>query len=148
MSKDEKCTCKACKNTVFRCQICKFVGFLLPSSSWLLKLPFNSVDIKISCFHFPIDVAPQFLSKFKLHLQTASCSWKYSEFEKSAATTAVKSPTNMHTQLAEQMIHCTLRTRSLRDCTLRTRSLRNCTLHTRSLRNCTLCTCTLRTCVF
>ena len=39
MSKDEKCTCKACKNTVFRCQICKFVGFLLPSSSWLLKLP-------------------------------------------------------------------------------------------------------------
>ena len=26
-------------NTVFHCQICKFVGFLLPSSSWLLKLP-------------------------------------------------------------------------------------------------------------
>ena len=25
--------------TVFHCQICKFVGFLLPSSSWLLKLP-------------------------------------------------------------------------------------------------------------
>ena len=39
MSKDEKYTCKACKNTVFHCQICKFVGFLLPSSSWLLKLP-------------------------------------------------------------------------------------------------------------
>ena len=39
MSKDEKCTCKACKNTVFHCQICKFVGFLLPSSSWLLMLP-------------------------------------------------------------------------------------------------------------
>ena len=39
MSKDEKCTCKACKNSVFHCQICKFVGFLLPSSSWLLKLP-------------------------------------------------------------------------------------------------------------
>ena len=39
MSKDEKCTCKACKNTVFHRQICKFVGFLLPSSSWLLKLP-------------------------------------------------------------------------------------------------------------
>ena len=39
MSKDEKCTCKACKNPVFHCQICKFVGFLLPSSSWLLKLP-------------------------------------------------------------------------------------------------------------
>ena len=27
MSKDEKCTCKACKTTVFHCQICKFVGF-------------------------------------------------------------------------------------------------------------------------
>ena len=38
MSKDEKCMCKACKNTVFHCQICKFVGSLLPSSSWLLKL--------------------------------------------------------------------------------------------------------------
>ena len=32
MSKDEKCTWKACKNTVFHCQICKFVGVLLPSS--------------------------------------------------------------------------------------------------------------------
>ena len=39
MSKDEKCTWKASKNTVFHCEICKFVGFLLPSSSWLLKLP-------------------------------------------------------------------------------------------------------------
>ena len=26
MSKYEKCTCKACKNTVFHCQICKFLG--------------------------------------------------------------------------------------------------------------------------
>ena len=53
MSKDDKCTCKACKNTVFHCQICKFVGFLLPSSSWLLKLPIYSpeevmVDEKIA----------------------------------------------------------------------------------------------------
>ena len=30
MSKDEKCTCK---NSVFHCQICKFVGFLWPLSS-------------------------------------------------------------------------------------------------------------------
>ena len=41
MSKNETCTCKACKNTVFHCQICKFETFLLPSSSWLLKLPNN-----------------------------------------------------------------------------------------------------------
>ena len=41
MSKDEKYTCKAGKNPDFHCQICKFVGFLLPSSSWLLKLPIN-----------------------------------------------------------------------------------------------------------
>ena len=34
----KKCTCKACKNTVFHRQICKFVGFLLPWSSWLIKL--------------------------------------------------------------------------------------------------------------
>ena len=39
MSKYEKCTCKACKAIVFHCQICKFTTFLLPSSSWLLKLP-------------------------------------------------------------------------------------------------------------
>ena len=38
MSKSEKCTCKACKTTVFHCQICKFLTFLLPSSSWLLRL--------------------------------------------------------------------------------------------------------------
>ena len=37
MSKEEKCTCKACKNTVFQCQICKFVGFLSPSLLWLLN---------------------------------------------------------------------------------------------------------------
>ena len=35
MSKEEKCTCKTCKNTVFHCQICKSVGFLLPS--WLRR---------------------------------------------------------------------------------------------------------------
>ena len=38
-SKKMENTQKACKNTVFHCQMCKFVGFLLPSSSWLLKLP-------------------------------------------------------------------------------------------------------------
>ena len=42
MSKDEKYTCKVCKNTVVHCQIFKFVEFLMPSSSWLLKLPFDT----------------------------------------------------------------------------------------------------------
>ena len=37
MWKDEKC--KACTNNVFHCPICKFVGFLLTLSSWLLELP-------------------------------------------------------------------------------------------------------------
>ena len=37
MSKNEKCTCKACKTIVFHCQICKFVTFLLASLSWCLK---------------------------------------------------------------------------------------------------------------
>ena len=46
MSKDEKYTCKACKNNVFHCQICKFVGSLLPSSSWLLKLSNVSLWMK------------------------------------------------------------------------------------------------------
>ena len=42
MSKDEKCTCKACKSIVFHCQICKFVEFLLPSSSWLLFIKLDA----------------------------------------------------------------------------------------------------------
>ena len=44
MSKDGKCTYKACKNTVFQCQICKFVGLLLQSSSWLLNREFKIND--------------------------------------------------------------------------------------------------------
>ena len=39
--KNKECTCKACKTTIFRRQIHKFVTFSLPSSSWLLKLPNN-----------------------------------------------------------------------------------------------------------
>ena len=35
----KNCTCKACKTIVFRYQICKFVTFMLLSSSWLRKLP-------------------------------------------------------------------------------------------------------------
>ena len=48
MSKNENCTCKACKSIVFHCQICKFVTFLLPSSSWLRKLPNNSITFQDS----------------------------------------------------------------------------------------------------
>jgi len=33
----EKRSCKACKTTVFHCQICKVVTFWSSSSSWLLK---------------------------------------------------------------------------------------------------------------
>ena len=61
MSKDEKCTCKACKNTVFHCQICKFVGFLLPLSSWLLKLPSLAPHEELIVFAYQI-WNPQFLS--------------------------------------------------------------------------------------
>ena len=61
MSKAEKCTCKACKNTVFHCQICKFVGFLLPSSSWLLELPSLAAREELIVFAYQI-WKPQFLS--------------------------------------------------------------------------------------
>ena len=39
----------------FHCQICKFVGFLLPSSSWLLKLPivYASVTSAAVCLPEP-----------------------------------------------------------------------------------------------
>ena len=39
MSTNKKCTRKACKTIVFHCQICKFLSFLLQSSSWLRKGP-------------------------------------------------------------------------------------------------------------
>ena len=37
-SKNQKCTCRACKTVVFHYQICKFVTFLLPSSrdEWIV----------------------------------------------------------------------------------------------------------------
>ena len=46
--KNEICTCNACKNTIFHCQICKFVGFLLLSSSWLLRPGFHMVVSVVS----------------------------------------------------------------------------------------------------
>ena len=60
-SKDEICTCKACKNTVFHCQMCKFVRFLLPSSWWLLKLPSSAPREELIVFAYRI-WKPQFLS--------------------------------------------------------------------------------------
>ena len=44
MYKNENCTCKACKTIFFQCQICKFVTFLLPSSSCLPKVPFAAFE--------------------------------------------------------------------------------------------------------
>ena len=42
---------KRAKNTVFHCQICKFVEFLLPSSSWLRKLTFSFfLRREMTCF--------------------------------------------------------------------------------------------------
>ena len=74
MCKNEKCTCQACKIIVLLyCQICKFVTFLLPSSSWLLKLliisswwkfdPYQLVRYQILVFHFPTNKQPQFAPK-------------------------------------------------------------------------------------
>ena len=40
MYKSEKCKCKACVTTVFHCQICKLLTFILPPYSWwMVKLP-------------------------------------------------------------------------------------------------------------
>ena len=75
MSKDEKCTCKACKNTVFQCQICKFVGFLLPSLSWLFKPGFHivvSVVSVVSC------VRKEFIGPIEFILsRTTSCIYHF-----------------------------------------------------------------------
>ena len=52
--KNEKCTCKASKTIVFRCQICKFVTILWPSWSCLLKLPNHWFWTTLThfCYHF------------------------------------------------------------------------------------------------
>ena len=39
MYRNENCRCKARKTTVFHCQLCQFLVFLLLLSSQLLKLP-------------------------------------------------------------------------------------------------------------
>ena len=58
MSKNEKYTYKACKTVVhFHCEICTFVTFLLPSSSWLLKLPTHSLSHRV--IEFATDVPPE-----------------------------------------------------------------------------------------
>ena len=91
MSKDKKCTCKACKNIVFHCQICKFVGFLLPSSSWLLKLPnnvsfpsfFNEIICTLVCLNLcTINFIPatfldvwSFFSVLFFCFPSNSCNW-------------------------------------------------------------------------
>ena len=48
LSKDEKCTCKACTNIVFHCQIFKFVGLLFPSCSWLVIRKFKVYDATVT----------------------------------------------------------------------------------------------------
>ena len=56
---------KRAKNTVFHCQKCKFVGFLLPSSSWFLKLP-NDGRKKLSWdkqYFFRFGIFQEFKSK-------------------------------------------------------------------------------------
>ena len=59
-SKCQKMKNARAKRAKILCQICKFVGFLLPSSSWLLKLPiyFSSPStshpeaIRVFCQHY------------------------------------------------------------------------------------------------
>ena len=78
MSKGEKCTCKACRNTVFHCQICKFVGFLWPSSSWLLELP-NVIE-RMRLKHFSLqcmlnnleNIPQQIIKRFTFHITNKS----------------------------------------------------------------------------
>ena len=54
MSKDEKCTCKACKNAVFHCQICKFAaGFLCHSRGRLNSLYYTPATNHKSNPHTP-----------------------------------------------------------------------------------------------
>ena len=61
MSKNEKCTCKACKTSVFQCQIYKFVTFLSSSSlksslTHDLKSPMSQgIDQESEYFAKPID---------------------------------------------------------------------------------------------
>ena len=45
--KTKNARAKRAKNTVFHCQICKFVTFLLLSSSWLLKLSSETLNFGI-----------------------------------------------------------------------------------------------------
>ena len=50
MWKNEESTCKACKTIVLGREICKFVAFSLPSSSWLLKVPNRLLQLTITWY--------------------------------------------------------------------------------------------------
>ena len=67
MSKNEICSCKACKNTFFHCRICKFVGFLLPSSLWLLQVPFCVIQTVI-----PLQIMTEWLGSWAWILEIPS----------------------------------------------------------------------------
>ena len=62
--------CKACKTIVFHYQICKFVTFLLPSSSWLRNLPMaakTSWAIDLALVHQRADSTIRFGSIYTLN---------------------------------------------------------------------------------
>ena len=86
MSKDEISTSKACANAVFHFQICKFVGFLLPSSSWLLKLP--SIFVKLAVKHVMSKQSSLYTSFFRSFV-TRSFIWLMALFVKCWMVTPV-----------------------------------------------------------
>ena len=63
MFKDKKCSCKAGKTIVFHRHIFNFVTFLLPWSSWLLKLhnvlfATDGQDLAVSKIKFHVSYFP------------------------------------------------------------------------------------------
>ena len=97
MAKKDNCTCKACKNTVFHCQICKCVGFLLPSSLWLLKLPNTDKATKLEQLMLII-----YYSSHKIKDQTTkpkTLSWKLIEQRQSLNVATIAKWTKVNRRL-------------------------------------------------
>ena len=70
--KNEKCTCKACKNTVFHCQICKFEGvyvavLVVVALSSLIR-PFTAASVFIAYFWFLLIVRSMMIKISRLSI--------------------------------------------------------------------------------
>mgnify|MGYP006964766695 CR=1 FL=1 len=106
MWKHWKCTCKARKNTVFHCSICKFVWFLLPSSSWLLELPSLAPRKEPNLFFAYQKWKPQFLAVVQFPFDNCHSPFSPTTFFELGVYNHVLFRKQKHDRINRNAMHC------------------------------------------